>query len=141
MSAPTQEQIDELVAAATAARERAYVPYSGFKVGAALLAGGRIFPGVNIENASYPISVCAERNAVAGMVLAGEGILDGVAVVTDTDDPTPPCGGCRQSLWEFGYRSDPMVICATLSGARSVHRLSELLPGAFGPESFSPEPG
>lgn len=137
----TTDRIDELVAAATAAREQAYVPYSGFKVGAALLAGGRIFAGVNIENASFPISVCAERNATAALVLAGERRIDAVAVVTDALDPTPPCGGCRQALWEFGHETDPLVVCATLGGRRIEHRLSELLPGAFGPGSFSPEPG
>ena len=137
----TTDRIDELVAAAAAARERAYVPYSGFKVGAALLAGGRIFTGVNIENASYPISVCAERNATAALVLAGERRIEAVAVVTDAAEPTPPCGGCRQALWEFGFETDPIVVCATLGGRRIERRLSELLPGAFGPGSFTPEPG
>lgn len=135
------DRFDELIAAATAAREQAYVPYSGFRVGAALLAGGRIFSGVNIENASFPISVCAERNATAAMVLAGERRIEAVAVVTDADAPTPPCGGCRQALWEFGYETDPIVVCSTLGGTRIESKLSGLLPGAFGPGSFSPEPG
>lgn len=137
----TTDRIDELIEAATAARMQAYVPYSGFKVGAALLAGGRIYAGVNIENASFPISVCAERNATAALVLAGERRIDAVAVVTDAEEPTPPCGGCRQALWEFGHETDPIVVCATLGGRRIERRLSELLPGAFGPGSFAPEPG
>ncbi|MFM8999028.1 MAG: cytidine deaminase [Actinomycetota bacterium] len=137
----TTDRLDDLIAAATHARAQAYVPYSGFAVGAALLAAGRIFAGVNIENASYPISVCAERNAIAGLVLAGERRIDAVAVVTAADDPTPPCGGCRQALWEFGHETDPLVVSVTLGGRRIERRLSELLPGAFGPGSFAPEPG
>ena len=126
-------RLAELVAAATAAREQAHAPYSRFRVGAALLAGGRVFAGVNVENASYPITQCAERNAIAAMVLAGERAIDAVAVVTDAEEPTTPCGGCRQALWEFGSRTDPVVVCGTVGGARAEHRLSALLPNAFGP--------
>ena len=128
--------LDGLVAAASEARERFYAPYSGFAVGAAILAGGRTFVGVNIENASYPLSVCAERNAVAAMVIAGERTIDAVAVVTGADEPTAPCGGCRQALWEFGR--DAVVVCATTAGARTTSTMRELLPKAFGPESFRP---
>lgn len=136
MSAHTEE----LVAAATNARGKAYVPYSGFRVGAAVLAGGRVFPGVNIENASYPVSVCAERNAIAAMIVGGERILEEVVVVTAAGEPTPPCGACRQVLWEFGHTTDPIVTCVTMGGRRTSQRLSELLPGAFGPNSFRPQP-
>ena len=113
--------LEGLVEAARAVREQAYAPYSGFAVGAALLAGGRVFTGVNVENASYPISVCAERNAVA--------------VVTDAATPTPPCGGCRQCLWEFG--PEAVVIAHTLKGDRARWALADLLPHAFGPSDLA----
>jgi len=103
-------------------------------VGAAVLAGGRIFTGVNVENASYPVSVCAERNAVAAAVAAGERRIDCIAVVTDQPRPTPPCGGCRQVLWEFGPES--LVVSASTGGARATWALEDLIPDAFGPDSF-----
>ena len=114
MTSIEPDRIDELVAAAREIRAAAYAPYSGFHVGAALLAGG-IFTAVNMENASYPMSVCAERNAVAMAVAAGETSLRAVAVVTDAEtEPTPPCGGCRQVLWEFG--EGMAVIAESASG-------------------------
>ncbi len=128
------EQIDELVAAAAEVRANAYAPYSEFHVGAAVLAGGRIFTGVNVENASYPVSVCAERNAVAAAVAAGERKIDCVAVVTDAARPTPPCGGCRQVLWEFG--PEALVVSASTGGPRATWALEDLIPDAFGPDSF-----
>lgn len=137
MNAP---DLEALVARATEARERAYAPYSGFLVGAALRVDDRVYTGVNIEIASYPISVCAERNAIAGLVLAGERRIDEVVVVTASEVPASPCGGCRQALWEFGHESDPLVTCVSLLGPRISARLSELLPHAFGPRSFRPEP-
>jgi len=127
--------LEGLVEAARAVREQAYAPYSGFAVGAALLAGGRVFTGVNVENASYPISVCAERNAVAAMVAAGGRRVDAVAVVTDAATPTPPCGGCRQCLWEFG--PEAVVIAHTLKGDRARWALADLLPHAFGPSDLA----
>jgi cytidine deaminase len=122
--------LDGLVTAATEVRGRAHAPYSGFFVGAALSAGGRTFTGVNIENASYPLSVCAERNAVAAMVTAGEREVDAVAVVTDAPTPTPPCGGCRQVLSEFA-RPDTVVVSQTLAGQRAEWTVAGLLPDAF----------
>lgn len=122
--------LDGLVAAARDVREQAHAPYSGFFVGAALSAGGRTFTGVNIENASYPLSVCAERNAVAAMVTAGERHVDAVAVVTDASIPTPPCGGCRQVLSEFA-RPDTVVVSQTLAGQRAEWTVAGLLPDAF----------
>jgi cytidine deaminase len=136
VTAPSEAAVEELIAAAAAARGQAYVPYSGFHVGAAVLAGGRVFTGVNLEIASYPISVCAERNAVAAMVIAGERTIDAVAIVTGANEPTPPCGGCRQALWEFGREA--VVVCATTGGARTRSTMRELFPSAFGPESFRP---
>ena len=128
--------VDRLVEAARAAKERAYAPYSRFRVGAAVLAGGEVFSGVNVENASYPLSVCAERNAVAAAVLAGKTVIDAVAVASDTDDAAPPCGGCRQVLNEFGPTM--RVICEGGGGRRSEWRLPEILPEAFGPANLTP---
>jgi cytidine deaminase len=138
LSKPAEQQIEELVAAAAEVRTNAYAPYSEFHVGAAILAGGRVFTGVNVENSSYPMSVCAERNAVAAAIAAGERKIDCVAVVTDADRPTPPCGGCRQVLWEFGPES--LVVSETTSGERAAWGLEDLIPDAFGPDSFDPDP-
>jgi cytidine deaminase len=129
------DRIDELVDAASAAMDRAYAPYSGFHVGAGILADGQVFTGQNIENASYPVSVCAERNAVGRMIDAGVRRIDAVAVVTAAATPTPPCGACRQVLWEFGPGCT--VTCQTTSGARETWSLADLLPHAFGPRDLS----
>jgi cytidine deaminase len=130
-------KLDEMVRAARAIRQRAYAPYSGFSVGAALLnEDGTIRGGVNIENASYPLSVCAERNAVASMVMSGYKEVLAVAVATDAERPTPPCGGCRQVLWEFGDADTP-VVAEGAAGVRARWRLGELLPHAFGPDDLS----
>lgn len=99
-----------------------------------MLAGGRVFTGVNVENASYPLAVCAERNAVAAAVAAGEHRVDCVAVVTDVAQATPPCGGCRQVLWEFG--EEMLVVSETVSGARKMWALEDLIPDAFGRSSL-----
>jgi cytidine deaminase len=123
------EELGDLLAAAREIRGRAYVPYSGFQVGAAILAEEEVFTAVNVENASYPLSVCAERNAVAAMVAAGKRRLRAVAVVTDAERPTPPCGGCRQVLAEFGI--DAVVVSETLGGVRARWTVSELLPEPF----------
>jgi cytidine deaminase len=123
-------RLDGLVAAARAARVHAHAPFSGFAVGAAIVTASGTFTGVNVENASYPLSMCAERNAVAAMVAAGEGAIDAIAIVTDAPTPTPPCGGCRQVLWSFGSAST--VVAETLDGKRSVWALRDLLPSAFG---------
>jgi cytidine deaminase len=93
-----------------------------------------VFTGVNIENASYPVSVCAERNAVAAAVTAGKRTIDVVAVVADAEDPTPPCGGCRQVLNEFG--PDMLVVSEGTSGRRAEWVLSAILPHAFGPSNL-----
>ena len=136
MTEPALAPSDEarLVAAATAARGRAYAPYSRFAVGAAVLAGGQIYTGANVENASYGLSICAERAAVFAAVGAGARTIEAVAVVTDTPLPTPPCGACRQVLNEFGPQMT--VISATVGGAVTRTNLSDLLPSSFGPESL-----
>jgi cytidine deaminase len=126
--------IEDAVGAARSAVGRAYAPYSGFPVGAAAVASGRLFVGVNVENASYPVGVCAERNAIAAMVEAGERTLDALAVVTGGERPTPPCGACRQTLWEFGPSS--IVVAETLRGDRLMWALEDLLPEAFGPSDI-----
>jgi cytidine deaminase len=129
------DRVDAAVGAARDAMERAYAPYSNFRVGAAVVSGDHIHQGQNIEIASYPISVCAERNAIAAMVNAGDRRIDAVAVVTDADTPTPPCGGCRQALWEFG--PDAVVVAETTNGVRTSWTLRELLPDAFGPADLA----
>jgi len=124
--------IDRLVAAALSVRERAHAPYSEFTVGAAVLdSDGQIHRGCNVENASYGLSVCAERHAVGASVAAGSNRLTAIAVVADTTPPTSPCGACRQVLAEFG---DMPVILANLGGERTVTSVAKLLPEAFGPE-------
>jgi cytidine deaminase len=120
-----------LVRAARAVRRRAYAPYSGFRVGAAVLAGGRIHVGANVENASYGLTVCAERAAVAAAVAAGARRLDAVAVASGTTDPTPPCGACLQTLAELGSPALPIVL-AGARGARVETTLGDLLPRGFG---------
>jgi cytidine deaminase len=122
--------VDRLIAAATAARRAAYAPYSGFAVGAALLTSdGRVTTGCNVENASYGLSVCAERNAIFHAVAEGERSLAAVAVVTENG--VAPCGACRQVLAEFNPQMT--VIVADTTGNRTIYRLDELLPRAFGP--------
>ena len=129
-------RLDEMLGAAREILPRAYVPYSGFHVGAAILNGdGSIRTAVNVENASYPLSVCAERNAVASMVASGQTKILAVAVATNAKTPTPPCGGCRQVLWEFGDADTP-VVAEGANGVRARWRLGELLPDAFGPDDL-----
>ena len=119
-----------LVEAARAAREHAVAPYSGFRVGAALLTGdGRIVSGCNVENASYGLTVCAERVALLKALSEGIRAFRAVAVVADTAAPTPPCGACRQLLWE--YCGDIPVVLATLDDVAGEHQLAALLPLPF----------
>ena len=130
----SQQTIDRLVEAASEVRDQAHAPYSNFTVGAAIIdAGGRVHVGCNVENASYGLSVCAERHAVAAAVSAGGQGIEGLAVVTDTSPPTSPCGACRQVLVEFG---DFPVILANPEGERIVTSVGSLLPDAFTPESL-----
>ncbi len=132
--ATTDHRIDELLAAATAARAQAYVPYSHFAVGAALLDdAGRIHAGCNVENAAYPQSQCAEATAVGVMAVAGARRLQAVLVLADAPHPVTPCGGCRQRLREFGG-ADTVVYIANPQGVQQRYTLGELLPASFGPE-------
>jgi len=121
---------DALVAAAIDAREHARARFSGFKVGAALeTSAGDVITGCNVENATYGLTMCAERVALYKALSEGRDVFTRVAVVADTDDPTPPCGSCRQLLWE--YCGDIEVILANLSEVKRRIRLSQLLPLPF----------
>jgi cytidine deaminase len=121
---------DALVAAARAAREHAVAGFSHFKVGAALLtADGTIVTGCNVENATYGLTICAERVAMFKALSDGHREFRAVAVVADTTDPTPPCGACRQILWEFG--GDLEVFLANLTTHTGRYRMKELLPLPF----------
>lgn len=122
---------ENLIAKAREARKKAYAPYSDFSVGAALLArSGRVYTGCNVENASYGLSVCAERVAVFKAISEGEQDFEAIAVVTGNG--ATPCGACRQVLMEFG--DDIQVIVADETGAYRVSTLRQLLPEAFTPE-------
>jgi cytidine deaminase len=121
---------DPLVTAARQARERARATYSHFKVGAAVeTADGHVITGSNIENATYGLTVCAERVAMFKAISDGHESFRRIAVVADTDAPTPPCGPCRQILWEFA--GDIEVILANLTEEKGRYRLSDLLPLPF----------
>ncbi len=121
---------ETLIAAAKRARENAHAPYSNFRVGAALRAtSGRIFGGCNVENATYGLTVCAERVAVFKAVSEGARKFRRIAVAADTDRLTPPCGPCRQILWEFC--GDVPVILANLKGKVEVIGMRELFPKPF----------
>jgi cytidine deaminase len=127
--------VDRLLAAAEAARSQAYCPYSRFAVGAALEADdGRLFAGCNVENASHGVTLCAERAALAAAVVAGARTFRRLVIVADADPPVTPCGACRQALAEFGLGLAVEGVGPT--GSRH-WTLAELLPDAFGPESFS----
>jgi len=118
---------EDLIAVAWEARERAYAPYSNFKVGAALLsADGQVFQGCNVENISYGLTICAERVAIGAAVAQGVTKFDRVAVVADTKEPVSPCGACRQVLAEFGVKT---IILANKQGSVEF-TLEELLPRA-----------
>jgi len=119
-----------LATAARLARRSAHAPYSKFRIGAAVLADGAIHAGCNVENASYGLTVCAERNAVAAAVLAGARRIDAVVVASQTSPPTPPCGMCLQVLAEFGPAALPVILIGE-RGAWDETTLGQLLPRAF----------
>lgn len=121
---------EALIATARQAREHAHAPFSEFRVGAAVRTkSGRIFSGCNIENASYGLTICAERVALFKAVSEGEREFDAIAVVADTDELTPPCGACRQVIWELC--GDVPVILANLKGKTERERSGTLLPRPF----------
>ncbi len=123
-------EFDALIKAATQARENAHARFSNFKVGAALRTPvGTVYGGCNVENATYGLTVCAERVAIFKAISEGERQFDAIAVVTDTDELTPPCGACRQLIWEFC--GDVPVVLANLKGKAEVMRMRELFPKPF----------
>lgn len=120
-----------LESVAIQARENAYAPYSGFRVGAAIrAASGAIYAGCNVENAAYPEGTCAEAGAIAAMIAAGDKEIVEVYVIADSPNPVPPCGGCRQKLAEFAL-SGAKITMATTNGEKASSSVSDLLPGAF----------
>ncbi len=131
--------VDGMIQAALVARERAYAPYSRFRVGAALLCErGIVHPGCNVENAAYPQGTCAEAGAVAALVLAGSRRIRGVVVAADGSAPCVPCGGCRQKVREFAEPGTPVRMVDASGTVLLVRSLDELLPHAFGPDLLPP---
>jgi cytidine deaminase len=121
-----------LESTAKAAQAHAYAPYSRFKVGAAVQMDGKVFAGVNVENASYPVGVCAERNAIAAGVVAGARSLEAVVVYTEASPPASPCGACRQVLREFAAHPERVtVLSINPQGERRSWTLDQLLPDSF----------
>jgi len=126
---------ESLVIAAKEARLRAYVPYSKFKVGAAILTNDKkIFSGCNVENASFGLSICAERVAIFKAVSEGYTYFEALAVVCDSNRPCFPCGACRQIISEFG--KEIIIISSNLKGKTEIKNIHELLPDAFGKEDL-----
>lgn len=127
----------ELLRRAREVRERAYAPYSGFRVGAVVVTeDGHRFEGVNVENASYRMTTCAEQSAIATMATAGvRSPIVAVAVVGDGDDPCTPCGACRQTVFEFG--PDAVVYASGDAGRPLIATITELLPHGFGPRRLA----
>ena len=129
--------LDALFAAAVEARAQAYAPYSGYRVGAALLdESGRISAGCNVENAAYPVGTCAEAGAIAAMARAGRRRIAAVLVVAEGGGLVTPCGACRQRIREFALPETPVHL-ADPGGVRATLTLAELLPHAFGPDIMS----
>src|SRR4051794_9436771 len=129
--------LDSLFEAAKAIQGRAYVPYSRFKVGAAIRTpNGRVFAGCNVENAAYPQGSCAEAGAISAMVAAGESKIVAVLTICDGEAIGTCCGGCRQRLREFAQGNTP-IYAAGPDGVRATFTLDELLPHSFGPEHLT----
>ena len=130
-----QATLDQMIEKAREASQRAYCRYSDFRVGASVLTNtGEIIAGCNVENASYGLTICAERNAVFRMVADGHQKIKAVVVYTPTPEPTAPCGACRQVINEFG--PDARIVCVCDGEGRIERTLGELLPDAFGPANL-----
>jgi cytidine deaminase len=130
LSASDAALVAGLVEAARAARLHAVAPYSGFKVGAALrTSSGEVISGCNVENATYGLTVCAERVAILKALSEGHRTFTHIVIVADTEAPTPPCGACRQIIWEFC--GDVPVVLANLSTVSGTHQMRDLLPLPF----------
>jgi len=131
--APSLESVRD---AALTAMERAYAPYSQFRVGAALVgADGSLFAGCNVENSAYPAGICAERSALAAAIAGGVTQFDLLVIATEADDPTPPCGMCRQALVEFAPRL--AIVSYTKHGTEAKWNLAALLPHPFTPAALT----
>jgi cytidine deaminase len=128
MTDPSQTDL-ALLAFAREAKAKAYAPYSEFRVGAAVFAGGEIYEGCNVENAAYGSTICAERGAAMAAVMAGQRFFDAIAIIGDSESPTVPCGACRQFLAEFN--PEMRVVMGGSTDAVMVMTLDELLPEAF----------
>jgi len=138
-----QNTIDKLLETAWHSLQQAYAPYSGFQVGAAILSAGHITGGCNVENASYGLTICAERNAIAKARVEGNlrvGHLEAVLVAVKSDKPAFPCGACRQVLHEFGNQDTVVFLSIEPGQVAASHTLSDLLPGAFGPSDLGVRP-
>lgn len=132
---PTDPQVEKMREAAREAMRNAYPEYSDFAVGAAVLTGtGKTFVGCNVENASYGLTMCAERNAIFQAIAQGQRDLKAVVVVTPTEKPTTPCGACRQVINEFNPDAD--IFCFAEGNVVRQFKLTELLPHAFGPRNL-----
>lgn len=129
--------LDALFEAARAIQAKAYVPYSRFKVGAAIRTlSGRVYAGCNVENAAYPQGACAETGAISAMIAAGESRIAELVVIGDGDALCTPCGGCRQRIREFAAADTPIHIAGP-EGIRKSFTLEALLPYSFGPDNLS----
>ena len=136
MPVPMSPDVEALFAAATTAQARAYAPYSGFPVGAALSTpGGAVYAGCNVENAAYPVGTSAESGAIAAMVAAGERAISAILVVGNGEALVTPCGGCRQRIREFARPQTPIHVAGP-AGVRRTFVLEELLPFSFGPDNL-----
>lgn len=131
-----EPSLEVLVSVARSAQSRAWAPYSSFRVGAALEArDGSVTSGCNVENASYPAGICAERSALAAAVVSGAREFSRVVIVSDAETPAPPCGMCRQALVEFAPNLE--VVSVAANGARAQWSLADLLPFPFTPSSLA----
>ena len=136
MNEQIKNKLDEVIAAAKISYQRAYAPYSNFHVGAAALTtNGNIVQGCNVENASYGLTVCAERNCISNAVINGEQAFEVIVIYTEQEKLTPPCGACRQVIAEFFEQSAP-VIAVNHKNEQQVWTVQQLLPDAFTPKDL-----
>ncbi|MBR3190475.1 cytidine deaminase [Bosea sp. (in: a-proteobacteria)] len=131
-----EPDLDALFAAAKAVQQKAYAPYSRFKVGAAILGeDGKVYPGCNVENAAYPVGACAEAGAISAMIAGGARTIRAIVVIGDGAELVTPCGACRQRIREFSVPETPILIAGP-EGIRARFSLAELLPASFGPANL-----
>ncbi|MGX1790372.1 cytidine deaminase [Bosea sp. NPDC055332] len=131
-----EPDLDALFTAARTAQQRAYAPYSRFRVGAVILADdGSVYPGCNVENAAYPVGACAEAGAISAMIAGGGHAIRAIVVIGDGAELVTPCGACRQRIREFAAPETPILIAGP-EGIRARFSLAELLPASFGPANL-----